>query len=275
MRFAGGRDVPGSQDLVGDVKDFLRRPLRDHVTFDPPLYIAATVFGSGQPQRFAADERDRFGLDLSQVPRRRLRITHRVLCSVTVEDVSALVEGGLVRHRIDRADGDLSLPGVAHTVAVQVLERHFADGERRERLRPVPFGSRQYLDWLTFRLAEREPVGPVGEPDENRVVFAPLLGLALARQRHTEHDGTLAAFDLSAFRLPARIGRDRARLQPSHLALQQSEHLISDGIPVKRLVRLRDHTGLSHGFGQEFGPPGRVVVVRFMSHRIHSFMMAG
>ena len=55
--------------------------------------------------------------------------------------MSTLVEGGLMRHRVDGADGDLPPPGVAHTVAVHVLERHFADGERRECLRPVPFRS--------------------------------------------------------------------------------------------------------------------------------------
>ena len=152
MSRAGVYDLTGSQDLVCGVEDFLRRPLRDHVTLDPPLDVAAAVLGSGQSQRFAADERHRLGLNLSQVPGCVLRVAHRVLRSVTEKYVTKLVEGGLMRHWVDRADCDLSLPGIAHTVAVQVLERDFGDREGAERLRSVPFGSGQYFDWLTFRL---------------------------------------------------------------------------------------------------------------------------
>ena len=53
----------------------------------PPLNVTPTVLCSGQPQRFAADERDRFGFDLSQVPGCRLRVAHRVLRRVPVEHV--------------------------------------------------------------------------------------------------------------------------------------------------------------------------------------------
>src|SRR5688500_19004127 len=134
MSRAGVGDLTGSQDLVSGVEDFLRRPLRDHVAFYPSLNVAPAVFGSGQSQRFAADERHRLGLNLPQVPGCVLRVAHRVLRSVTKKYVTKLVKGGLMRHWIDRADGDLSLPGIAHTVAVKVLERDFGDRKSAERL---------------------------------------------------------------------------------------------------------------------------------------------
>src|ERR1041385_7057288 len=102
-----------------------------------------------------------------------------------------------MRYGINGADGNLPPPGIAQAVAVHVLEWHFADGQCRERLRPVPFGSGQYFDRLTFGLAQNEPIGPVGEPHENRIFIALVFRLALARQWHTEHDGTFAAFDLA------------------------------------------------------------------------------
>src|SRR6185503_18845852 len=99
---------------------------------------------------------------------------------------------------------------------------------RAECFRSVPIRNSRYLDWFAFRLAEHEPVGFIEEPNEDGILFVLIFALALARQRHTQDDCLLSSFDLSPFRPPARIGRDRSRLDTSHMALQQSQHLIAD-----------------------------------------------
>jgi len=63
---------------------------------------------SGQLQSRAAEQCDRFRLALAEVPRRDLAISLQALGGMSEQHVRQFMEPRLVRHRIDRIDGDRS-----------------------------------------------------------------------------------------------------------------------------------------------------------------------
>jgi len=58
--------LTGSENLIRSMEDLLRALLRDDIGAQPRLQIATAVIGASEPERFAADERDSFSLNLSE-----------------------------------------------------------------------------------------------------------------------------------------------------------------------------------------------------------------
>ena len=104
----------------------------------PGLDVPAALVDPRQFQRRTADERDRFGLTLPEVPRGQITIGLQPLGGMPQQDVSELVEPRLGGEWIDRVNGDHAVPGEAEAVAVDVVKRDLLDAECLQSSSGVP-----------------------------------------------------------------------------------------------------------------------------------------
>src|SRR5688572_13027398 len=128
------------------------------------------------------------------------------------------MEPRLVRHRVDRIDGDRPGAGKAQAIAIKVIERNLFDGKGCQGPARVPSQDGLFGDRVTIRLGQHEPPRPEDEPNEVVwlvAVTVGLISLALGCDRHAQDEGSFAFPYVSPFLFPTDERSNRAGAQPS------------------------------------------------------------
>src|SRR6266571_8608776 len=114
------------------------------------------------------------------------------------------VQRGFVRHGGNGVYRDLAALGIALRVAVHHREWNFLDAQHFEGSRAVPRRNSGRLEFRAIGLRQHEPVTTEYEMFERdfgfyfETIWPGFCDLALQRDGHAQHDGFLAASDLSA-----------------------------------------------------------------------------
>src|SRR5215469_9271731 len=100
---------------------------------EPVVNITTAEVRTSEAKRFAANQRDGLRFDLADVPCGLFAIHKLFRCGVPEDNVSALVEGGLMWESGNRIHRDFATVGEALNVAVQLVKRRPRDVQRAKR----------------------------------------------------------------------------------------------------------------------------------------------
>jgi hypothetical protein len=119
--------VGGSEDLLGALFGY-RFGIKTVTTAEPVLHITPAILGSLKTQRFATQQRHRFGFYFAEVSRRGLTVS-KISFARVQQNVSALVEKSFLRQLRDRVNSELSATGESLHISVCVIERDALNSE--------------------------------------------------------------------------------------------------------------------------------------------------
>ena len=209
--------------------------------FQPVLNVATAELCPFEAERFAADEGDGFGFDLSDMHGGLFAIHHLFGRGMPENNVCEFVECGFAWECGDRTYSDFVSGRKALNVPVQLVKWRARDIQCAKRRVEVKAGNRWNISIFSLGLHEHKPICPKPEGAAclgfcRLVLDAIDLGGPFERHGHAEGDSFFPFSDLPFTFEPPAIGVEWARLQVASGALFESEQCIAEAVVVERGV---------------------------------------
>jgi hypothetical protein len=184
--------VGGSENLLGALFGY-HFGVRTSSTAEPILHVTPAILGSLKAQRFATQQRHRFGLYFAEAARRDRTVSEIYLSAMAQYYVTKFVAKSLKRQLRKRVNCYRTLLGEALNISVRVIEWNALNTQCGKRSLGIPLRERNWLNFLPVSLAQSKPASLINKAGKGVFLVRVFLA-AFASDRHAQSECSFATF---------------------------------------------------------------------------------